>query len=159
MKKAVAYYSRTGNTKFVAEKIASQIGADLCEVLDKKNREGGLTYLTGGLAAYREKLTEIKVSKPIEEYDFVVVGSPIWAGKITPAIRKFLVANDFSSKLLAVFVTLGGDKPEKSLRNMKEAVKPKLLVGELAITRALDRQEETEKMVVDWCNQLQKSLK
>jgi len=36
MRKLVAYYSRTGNTRFVAEKIAEQLNADLCEVIDKK---------------------------------------------------------------------------------------------------------------------------
>ena len=53
MRKLVAYYSRTGNTKFVAEKIAEQLDADLCEVADKKNWKGKLTFLTGGFAAMR----------------------------------------------------------------------------------------------------------
>ena len=158
MKKLIVYYSRTGNTKFVAEKIADQLNADLCEVTDKKNRKGRLTFLTGGFASLREKLTEIEVPKPIEDYDFIIVGSPVWAGKITPAIRKFLVTNDFSDKLVALFVTLGGDKAEKTLKNMKETIMPKLLVGELAITKALEQQEETEEQVTDWCNQIQKSL-
>ena len=158
MKKLIVYYSRTGNTKFVAEKIADQLDADLCEVTDKKNRKGRLTFLTGGFASLREKLTEIEVPKPIEDYDFIIVGSPVWAGKITPAIRKFLVTNDFSDKLVAFFVTLGGDKAEKTLKNMKETIMPKLLVGELAITKALEQQEETEEQVIDWCNQIQKAL-
>jgi len=158
MKKLVVYYSRTGNTKFVAEKIAEKLDADLSEVIDKKKREGKLNFLTAGYASIREKLTEIKVSKPIEEYEFIIVGTPVWAGKITPAIRKFLITNDVSDKLVAFFVTLDGDKPEKSLKNMKETATPKLLIGELAITKALERQEETEEQVTDWCNQIQKSL-
>ncbi|GAI42752.1 unnamed protein product, partial [marine sediment metagenome] len=36
-----------------------------------------------------------------------------------PAIRTFLAKNDFSDKNVAFFVTLGGDKPEKALKNMK----------------------------------------
>ena len=77
MRKLVAYYSRTGNTKFVAEKIAEQLDADLCEVVDKKNRKGKLIFLTGGFAAMREKLTEIEVTNSVEDYDLVVVGSPV----------------------------------------------------------------------------------
>ena len=48
MKKMVAYYSRSGNTKFVAEKIADKLNAETCEVIDKKNRKGKLIFLTGG---------------------------------------------------------------------------------------------------------------
>ena len=142
MKSLIAYYSRSGNTKFVAEKIAEQLNADLCEVIDKKNREGKLAYLTSGRDAMREKLTEIEISKPVEDYDFVVVGSPVWAGKIAPAIRTFLVKNDFSNKQVAFFVTLGGDKPEKTLQNIKETIKPKSLVGELAISKALENKKK-----------------
>jgi flavodoxin len=40
MRTLVGYSSRTGNTKFVAEKIAEQLEADLCEVVDKKGRNG-----------------------------------------------------------------------------------------------------------------------
>jgi flavodoxin len=151
LKPAVVYYSLTGNTKFVAQKIAEQLTAELIEVVDKKNRGGKLNYLTGGTAAYREQLTDIEISKPIGEYDLIVVGSPVWAGKITPAIRKFWVSNDFSNKQVAFFVTLGGDKPEKSLQNIKEMIKPKTLIGELAITTALENQAETENKVTDWC--------
>ena len=106
----------------------------------------------------KEKLTDIEISKPIEGYDFVVVGSPVWAGKITPAIRKFLVANDFSDKKVAFFVTIGGDKPEKTFRNIKETVKPKSIVEELAISKALENREETERQVTDWCRPIQKLL-
>jgi flavodoxin len=158
MEKLVAFYSRTGNTKFVAEKISEKLNADLCEVKDKKKREGKLTFLTGGLASFRQKLTGIEVPKPVENYDFIAVGSPVWAGKMTPAIRKLLVTNDFSDKKVAFFVTLGGDKPEKSLRNMKEATQVKLVVGELAISNPLQNQENTERRVADWCIQIQKSL-
>jgi flavodoxin len=112
--------------------------------------------LTGGTSAYREQLTEIEVSKCIDGYDFIAVGSPVWAGKITPAIRKFWVSNDFSNKQVAFFITLGGNKPEKSLQNIKKMVEPNTLIGELAITNPLETQRETERKVADWCAQFKK---
>ena len=154
MKKMVAYYSRSGNTKFVAEKIADKLNAETCEVIDKKNRKGKLIFLTGGYAALREKLTEIEVTKTIDDYDFIIVGSPVWAGKIAPAIRTFLAKNDFSDKQVAFFVTMGGDKPEKALKNMKKAIAPKIPVEELGIINALKNPEEIEKQIADWCKKI-----
>ena len=154
MKKLVVYYSRTGNTKFVAEKIADQLDAETCEVIDKKSRKGKLVFLTGGYAALREKLTKIEVNKTIADYDFIVIGSPVWAGKIAPAIRTFLVQNDFSDKQVALFVTLGGDKPEKALKNMKKAIAPNIPVEELGIINATKNLEETEKQIEDWCKKI-----
>ena len=36
MKILVIYYSKTGNTKYVAQKIAEQLNAELSEITDKK---------------------------------------------------------------------------------------------------------------------------
>lgn len=152
------YYSRTGNTKFVAEKITDQLDADLCEVTDKKNRKGKLIFLTGGYAAIRQKLTEIQVDKPIEDYGLIIIGSPVWAGKIPPATRTFLVKNNFSNKQVAFFITLSGDKPEKTLRNMKETIKPILPITELAIKTALEKPEQAQEQVSEWCNKIQKTF-
>jgi flavodoxin len=154
MKTLVTYYSRTGNTKFVADKIAEQLNAEICEVVDKKNRKGKLVFLTGGYAALREKLTKIEVTKTINDYDFIIVGSPVWAGKIAPAIRTFLVLNDFSDKQVAFFVTMGGDKPEKALNNMKKAIAPNIPVEELGIINAIKNPEEIEKQIADWCKKI-----
>lgn len=154
----VAYFSLTGNTKFVAEKVANQINADLCEVVDKKYKKGRLLYLKGGGASMREKLTEIDVSKSIEEYDFIVIGSPVWAGKISPAIRTFLALNDFSNKKGAFFVTLAGDKTEKTLENMRKTTGFNSIVEELVISKALENKGETEEKIVNWCNLIKKTV-
>ena len=156
MRPLVVYYSRTGNTRFVAEKVAEHLGAETCEVVDLKNRKGRLALLTCGYAAIRKKLTDIEVSKTIDDYDFIIVGSPVWAGKIAPAARTFIEKNDFSGKKVACFVTLGGSKPEKSLKSMKEAIHPHVPVGELGITDDLKNREESEQQISEWCKELQK---
>ena len=131
MRILVAYYSRTGNTKFVAEKIAEKLNA-----------------------AIREKLTEIEQTKTIDGYDLVIVGSPVWAGKITPASRTFLVKNDLSGKQVAFFVTVGSDKPEKVLSNIKELVKPIEPLSELAILNNLEDKEDATEKISAWCEKI-----
>lgn len=154
LKKIVVYFSLTGATEFAAKKIAEQLNADLCEVKDKKHKKGKLIYLKGGAASVREKLSKIEVTKSIEDYDFVVVGSPIWAGKITPAIRTFLSQNDLSQKKAAFFITLGGDKPEKSFENMRKTTGFNSIVKELAISNTIQNKKEVENLIIDWCNEI-----
>ena len=96
MKTLVVYYTRTGNSKFAAETIAAEVGADREEVVDLKNRKGRLAFLSAGRDAMRGKLTEIAQTKrnPLD-YDLIVIVQPVWAGSPTPAIRTYLKKNDF----------------------------------------------------------------
>lgn len=159
MKTLVVYFSLTGSTEFVAKIISEQLNADLCEVLDKKHKKSKLIYLKGGAASVREKLTKIEVPKTIEDYDLIIVGSPVWAGKITPAIRTFLALNDVSHKKGAFFITLGGDKPEKTFDNMRKTTGFSSIVEELAVSNTIEDKKEVEKMVTDWCEEIKKIVK
>ena len=63
MKTLVIYYTRTGNTKFAAETIAAELGADIEEVIDLKNRQGKLNWLTAGRDAMRGSETNVAQTK------------------------------------------------------------------------------------------------
>jgi flavodoxin len=59
MNTIVVYYYRTGKTRFVAEKVASELKADIEEVVDLKNRSGRLGFLKAGYDATRGNETKI----------------------------------------------------------------------------------------------------
>ena len=63
MRSLVVFYSLTGNAKFVAENVASELGADTEEVIDLKNRRGRLGFLKAGYDATRFKETTIEKTK------------------------------------------------------------------------------------------------
>ncbi len=92
MKTLVVYYSRTGSTKNAAEHIAKQLGADLDELIDSKNRMGLWGWLMAGRDALRKYTTTLMdIKKNPADYDLVIIGTPIWAGTITPAIRTYVI--------------------------------------------------------------------
>ena len=155
MKTLVVYYSRTGNTKYVAEKIAERLAAETCEIFDKKSRKGRLGFVRGGYESIRKKLTEIEFSKKVDNYDLLIIGSPVWANGITPAIRTFIRQSNLSNKKIACFVTLKGNDPKKALESMKEAILPNISLAELGIINDLKNPEEAEKQIIDWCKEFQ----
>ena len=155
MKTLVVYYSRTGNTKYVAEKIAERLAAETCEIFDKKSRKGRLGFVRGGYESIRKKLTEIEFSKKVDNYDLLIIGSPVWANGITPAIRTFIHQSNLSNKKIACFVTLKGNDPKKALESMKEAILPNISLAELGIINDLKNPEEAEKQIIDWCKEFQ----
>ncbi len=154
MKSLVVYYTRSGNTRFVAETIAAEIGSDVEEVVDLKKRSGVFGYLSGGSDARRGKETEIAPTKKSpSEYDLVIVGSPIWAGRHVPAITTYLKMNDVSGKKVAVFFTQGGKKPQ-GFEQVKALMPNSECIGELSLTNPVANKEESEKQITEWCKTL-----
>jgi len=154
MKTLVVYYTRTGNTKFVAETVAAELGADTEEVLDMKKRQGMIGWLSAGRDAMGQKETEIAQTKRTPtDFDLVVIGQPIWAGNPTPAIRTYLKKNDLSRKKVALFFSDVGSG--KALEKTKALMPNSTFVGELVLSaKELKNKEETKKKIAEWCNTL-----
>jgi flavodoxin len=151
MKSLVVYYSRTGNARYVAQTIASQIGADIEEVIDLKKRGGVLGFLIGGRDARQGKETEISPStKSPADYDLIVVGTPIWAGKPTPAIVTYLKKSDLSGKKVAVFFTQGGKKTQ-GVEEIKALIPNSTFEGELILINPTRSKADSEEKIVAWC--------
>jgi flavodoxin len=154
LKSLVVYYTRTGNARFVAETIAAEIGADVEEVIDLKKRTGALAYLSGGSDARRGKETEIAPTKKVpSDYDLIIVGTPIWAGRPAPAITTYLKKNDLSDKKIAVFFTQGGKKPQ-GIEQTKALMPNSNFVGEIFLVNPLGNKEDSEKQIITWCKTL-----
>jgi flavodoxin len=155
MKSLVVYYSRSGNTRFVAEKISQEIAGDIEEIIDKKRRKGLFGFVLSGYDATRGRATKIgEIKKSPEDYDLVVVGTPMWNKRITPAVRTYLRDNIFSEKRVALFCTNLGSEPERVFKTLKELMSGCNFVGELTITNAQKDREETEKKISEWTKSL-----
>lgn len=111
----VAYFSATGNTRGVAEKIASHLGADTFEIepvepysaedLDYNNAESRASIEHDDPIRH----VDLVQSEPqgFDSYDTVFVGYPIWWGQASWVIEDFIVENDFSGKTVVPFCTSG----------------------------------------------------
>lgn len=80
MKVQVVYYSRGSNTKKVAERIASEVGAELELAKD-------IGFLDG---------------------DLVFLGSGVYAGSAHDSVKELLKKSDLSGKMIAPFATNAG---------------------------------------------------
>jgi flavodoxin len=154
VKSLVVFYTRTGNAKFAAEYIASELGGDLEEVVDLKKRGGPLGWVGAGKDASQENLAEIAPTKlSPADYDLIVVGTPIWAWRPTPAIRTYIKQNDLSGKKVALFFTLD-NAPKEAVERTKALLPNSKVVGELLLVKSLSNKEETKNKITAWCQKL-----
>ena len=133
----VAFYSRDGHTQKAAEIIAGALNADIDEIEDKKSRKGIIGFLIAGYDATRGKTTDISFSKNAADYDVVIVGSPVWNGKVTPAVRTYLLKNRNNIKKAAFFVTCAG-REGKCLAQMREIYNGEVLYEKMILRNKIE---------------------
>lgn len=111
MKAIVIYYSYSGNTRCVAEKIGKAIGADLVEIRTVKPYTGSYNDVVnqGQREVNSGFLPKIQpIDLDLRQYDTVVLGTPVWWYTFAPAMNSFLHSIDLSGKAVYPFATNGG---------------------------------------------------
>lgn len=111
MSKLVVYFSYTGNTKMIANKIKEKLNCDILEIKtvipysedydtvvnDEQNSEAS------------NHLPEIKdININLSKYDEIILGTPVWWYRPVPAIRAFLTKSDLSGKTIKPYATNAG---------------------------------------------------
>ena len=120
----VIYFSATGNTKDIAEKIANKLNSDIIEIVPKvKYTSADLNY-NSDCRANREQndknaRPEIENTIDISKYDTIYLGYPIWWGTNPKIILTLLDTYDFSSKTIIPFCTSGSSGIGTSVKELR----------------------------------------
>ena len=153
-KALVAYFSASGVTKAVAERLAKGIGADLFEI------EPAVPYTRADLN-WQDKNSRSTIemndrsSRPaiastvadMSQYDVVFVGFPVWWYREPSIIDTFMEQYDFSGKNVIPFATSGGSQLGDSAKNLQALAKgAKVAEGRRFGARA------KEKELADWAS-------
>ena len=155
-KTLVAYFSASGVTKRVAEKLAQVAGADLFEIEpEQKYTKADLDWTNKQSRSTLEMQDKscrptIKSRVNLTEYQTIFVGYPIWWYREPSIIDTFMEQYDFSQKTIVPFVTSGGSGLGEAPQNMQAlAPNAKVLSGKRLSARI------TEQELRDWVSKLQ----
>ena len=114
-KRLVAYFSASGTTKKAAEMIASAADADMYEIMPKQPyTKADLNWMdkkSRSSVEMSDKKFRPEISNtdaPIDKYDEIILGFPIWWYVAPTIINTFLESYDFSGKKIILFATSGG---------------------------------------------------
>ena len=136
----VVYFSLTGHTKQVAEAIARGMAADVEPINDAAGRTFTPTHMIWfAMEAILHQLPDIHEPRfDPADYDLVVVGTPVWAGRMAPPVRTYVDRYSARFKSLALFCTEGGANGEHALKELAELArfepKAQLIVTEAELT-------------------------
>jgi flavodoxin len=117
----VVYYSRTGYTKQVAETVAAGLEADLVSIEDVNSRAGALGYFRSGRDALFGRRGSIHPTETDPAgYDLVIVGTPVWAGRLSAPVRTYIADHKTDLKHVAFFCTEGAFGGPRVFKTMED---------------------------------------
>lgn len=155
MKILVVYYSLEGNTQFIAESIAECLHADMLRLKPKKEvKNNALKYLIGGKQASSKKKPELHSYDIVpSEYDLIIIGSPVWAFTMTPAVRSFIEQEKLQNKNIAIFHCNRGG-PGKVLTHMEELLAGNTILGTKGFKEPIKEQDSQKITACSWAQEL-----
>jgi flavodoxin len=121
LKILVAYYSRSGTTRKVAQSLAAALQCDSEEIVEDRGRSGMLGYLRSVIEARRRLPARIASAvKDPSTYDLIVVGTPVWAWSVSSPVRAYMIANKARFPAVAFFCTFGGAGADRAFAQMQD---------------------------------------
>ncbi|MDS1003481.1 flavodoxin [Clostridium sporogenes] len=145
MKSLVVFYSLEGHTKSIADIIRKELNCDLLELKPEKEipKTGIRKFFWGGKSViFNEKPTLKNQIPNLNEYDAIFIGTPIWAGKYTPAINTFISQNKIKGKNIGFFACHGGGGAKKCFQKLEDILKDNTIIGSIDF---IDSEDETER--------------
>ena len=156
MKKAlVAYFSASGVTEQVAEKLASAAHADCFRIqpkiaytkadLDWTNKSSRSSVEMSDPASRPEIVNE---KLDVLSYDTIFIGFPIWWYVAPTIINTFLEAYDFSGKKIVLFATSGGSGFGNTIKELQPSAPDAVITEGSLLNRG------TKKEISEWVKSL-----
>ena len=120
----VLYFSATGTTKKIAERIADKSGSDIIEIVSKEEYKSVDLNYNSDCRANREQQDstsrpEIKNTINLSKYDTIFLGYPIWWGTNPKIILTLLDTYDLTNKTIIPFCTSGSTGIEGSVNDLR----------------------------------------
>lgn len=158
MRTAVVFYSLGGNTGYAAAKTAQEIGADCIPLVPVKAYpdKGFRKFLWGGKSATMKETPDLQpYGFHAEDYERVVLCSPVWAGTFAPPLRTFLKENDLRGRQIAVIACSSGGNAAKCIDGLRKEAKADALCASVSLVDPKSRpSEENERLLAGFIGEL-----
>ena len=142
MNNVILYFSRSGNAKRIAGKLAGKLGCASLRITDDVKWNGFFGFMKGGYYSLTGRTTNVTVEgdPDISSFENVVLVAPLWAGGIAPAGYSYLMKECKNIRRLTVLITCDGSDPNKAYGRLEEITGP--IENKLCIAKNLKNEDE-----------------
>ena len=152
MKTLIVYYSYTNNTEKVAKRIAELKKYDILKLEPLVDYSTDYQKVVDEEEAKMdsEEIVELKpINVDLNQYDRIILGTPVWWYTMAPVVRSFLSGNNLNGKKVIAFITNGG-----WIGHTVEDIKKYCEIENYINLKFNSDKIQNEKSLSDWINSL-----
>lgn len=152
MKTLIVYYSYTNNTEKVAKRIAELKKYDILKLEPLVDYSTDYQKVVDEEEAKMdsEEIVELKpLNVDLNQYDRIILGTPVWWYTMAPVVRSFLSGNNLNGKKVIAFITNGG-----WLGHTVEDIKKYCEIENYINLKFNSDKIQDEKFLLDWIDNL-----
>lgn len=146
----ILYYSHSGTTEDIAQRIQEKIGGDIIEIETVREYASDSSEISDQAAEERESgnLPELKEIPDISQYERIYLGGPVWTYTVSTPVMSLLEQLDFQGKEVAPFWTDAGT-PGDYQQNFETQVQNGVLLPGLGLSDMSGMGEEELNALLD----------
>lgn len=151
----VAYFSYSGNTRAIAEKINNEVDGDLFEINTTYDYPSSYSDVLDVAQQEQRDNARPALSATVDnmdDYDVVFIGYPNWWGDMPMVVYSFLDAYDLSGKTVVPFVTSGGSGFSSTISDITNAEPNADIAEGLSISDSAINNSDSN--ISDWLDRL-----
>jgi Uncharacterized conserved protein len=153
----IVYYSYSGVTESVAQKLRDKTSGDLFELRPVKPYPDDVYETSDRAEEERQSgnLPELEGELPdITDYDTILVGGPVWSETLAPPVMSYLLQTDFAGKTVAPFWTYNNNEG-----GYEDDMRDQIQNGEVSECMGLSyvsqySEEELEQVLDEWLRKI-----
>ncbi len=151
----IAYFSKTGNTREIANQIHANVGGDMFEIKTVDPYPADYNATTEQAKReqetnYRPKLTATVPN--MASYNVIFLGYPNWWGTMPMALFTFLEGYNFSGKTIVPFCTHEGSRLGRSVSDLRQLCPQANILDGLAVRGSSVKNAQND--VATWLRQI-----
>jgi len=156
----VVYYSLSGNTAEIAERIGDMTNGSLFEIETEKSYPSIPASILVAMSELKNtNFPDLKKTvDDFSSYDVIFVGAPVWMYTVATPMLSFLSQADFKGKTVVPFVTDGGNYGDFFVRFAQEARNANILEGENFTHVSRTDTDVLDQKISAWLARLMKEL-
>ena len=160
MKIGIIFYSRTGNTRSIAKLLENKFKEEKADVelVEIEHAKKSSFFKAGGAAMKQQELPIKNTNFDLKKYDFIIAGTPIWAGRPSPYVKTFMNKSENVKGKRGAFFLTGvtnleeREKATKIIKNDLEKAGLKVIDATLLLKMKKEEIIDGEQNIDDFIN-------